>query len=67
MVPVKPVLCKHWSFFVTRCITITLLHVTRFLLLHFSVVAKNVNCVECTDAVVDVLVTLDFVVPLRRL
>lgn len=58
--PGEPVLFKHWSFFHHN-------YTLGFLLLHFSVVAKNVNsCIECTDAVVDVLVTLDIVVPLRR-
>lgn len=58
--PVEPVLFKHWSFFRYHNYTLG------FLLLHFSVVAKNVNsCMECTDAV-DVFVTLD-IAPLRRL
>lgn len=62
LVPVNPVLFKHWSFFRYQMYHN---YTLGFFLLHFSVVAKNVNsCIECTDAVVDVLVTLDIVVPL---
>lgn len=60
--PGEPVLFKYWSFFRYQNYTLG------FILLHFSVVAKNLNsCIECSDAVVDVLVTWDIVVPLRRL